>query len=328
MRSAAALLFLVLVFALAMHAATVSAQEGDGTGLETTLDQNVSDANQPVEEEPELSGSALICQRRIEKAKKTVSEMQAEGLPTARISDTILEAETLFEEQRIKEIGGQETDYSAAIAKADEAIRLREMQLQAKQELNEFRQAFAELEGRLDIDPLLQIYEEGYEELESQRYEIALEKVEEGHEKLIELQSFAARASAMYSAASKNFVTFVIENRIILSFLIGIPIILYVIFRDNIKRYRLNMKLQGLQTEIGVLENQIKNTQEAYFTKGEMADSTYQVREKVYGDMIRDLNREIALTREEIEKTKRIKMMKMKRLFKVEAKEKKEKGKL
>ncbi len=324
MKLSAALVLFLALFALSLNLGNVCAQDASETNGET-LDQNVSDANQPVEEEPELSGSALIVQRRIEKAKKLVVEMQAEGLPTARIRDTILEAEALFEEQRIKEIAGQETDYSQAIAKADEAIRLREMQLQAKKELDDFRQAFEELEGQLDIDPLLQTYEEGYGELQSQRYELALEKVEEGHEKLIELQSFAARASAMYSAASKNFLTFVIENRILLSFIIGIPIILYVVFRDNIKRYRLNKKLEALQTEIGVLQKQIRNTQEAYFTKGEMADSTYQVREKVYGDMIRDLNREIAVTREEIEKTKRVKMMKMKKLFKVGLKEKAEK---
>lgn len=272
-----------------------------------------------------LSASALICKARIERAKKLVAERRQDGRGTIRISDLILESETMYNSELLRELAGQEPDYSNAIEKAEEAITLLSLALQTEVELQELKETIAEFEGQIDTEIVIEIYLEGLEELNNQRYEFASQKVDEGYAKLLELQSLEARTSAVYNATSKGVTSFVMENRVILSLLFGIPLILFIIFKDNIRRYRLTSKINGLNFEINVLKQEIKNTQENYFTKGNISDSTYQIREKVYGQMVRNLNREIAVTNEEIEKTKRMKMRKLRKLFEAKNKVNKEK---
>jgi len=252
----------------------------------------------------DLSASATITHRKIIRAKGTISKLTEEGLATTRVRDTVQLAENIFEATALKEQSGQIVDYSVANEKADEAIALSQKAFQAKDELAVLKESIDAIGEGIDVSPVIEIYELGIQELKDQRYELAIVKVEEAYEKLVEIQSVEARTSAMYSAASKNITTFLIENRLLLAALIGGPLALYLMFKDKIKTYTLERKIDGMNVEISVLQSQIKKSQKEYFVDGTMPESTYGVREKVYGEMIRNLNRDIALIKEEIEKSK------------------------
>ena len=264
-----------------------------------------------------LSSVAKASKRNIENADEAVRKMAQEGLPRTRVKDTVLIAENLFEVAVQNERDGKTPDYDAANKKAGEAIELSEKAFQVSDELNLLKETIESLEEGIDWAPAIALYEAAEEELENQRYDLALGKIDETYDKILELQSIEARTSAMYAAASKNVTTFLIENRIALVFIIGLPIILYVIFKNRIRRLRLEKKIRRLEQEIKVVDEQIKKIQREYFEKGTLAESTYQIREEIYGEKVRSLNREIAVTREEIEKTKKGKLLKLKKTFKL-----------
>lgn len=264
-----------------------------------------------------LSSTAKASKRNIDNADAAVRNMALGGLPRTRAKDTVLIAENLFEIATQNERGGKGIDYKAVNEKALEAIELSEKAFQISDELALLKETIDSLEEEIDWGQATALYELGVDELENQRYELALVKIDETYDKILELQSIEARTSAMYDAASKNITNFLIENRVLLSLIIGIPIILYVIFKSRIRRYFLKKKIKRLELEINVVSDQIKKAQKEYFETGTLAESTYQVRGEIYGETVRSLNREISVTREEIEKTKKGKLMRLKKAFKI-----------
>lgn len=271
-----------------------------------------------------LSTKAELSSKRIVRAKGFIGKMAQEGLSATRVKDTILVAENMWFVEALKEQAGNEADYGPVNNKSDEAIALSQSAFQAADELSVLKENMEKI-GDMNIGPAWDIYNEGVSELENERYELALKKVEDCYEKLVELQSVEARANAIYAVASKTTTNFLVENRFALAILFGTPLILYVIFRDRIKRYGLTGKLNRLKLEVKVLESQIKSAQEQYFIRGTMDENTYGVRTTTYGYMIRDLNREIGVTKEEIEKTKRMKLHMLKKMSRTDKTEPKKK---
>jgi len=262
-----------------------------------------------------ISSHARLCIKRIGRAQDAKLKMYNEGLATTRVNDTILIAEGLFRTELDKEKRGDNADYKMANEKADEAIELADEAFQASDELSVLKEEIDTVPEEIDTGPVLEVYEAGMEELKNQRYKLASEKVEEGYEKLVEVQSMEARAGAMYSAASKTLYSFAFENRIIISMIVGIPLILYIVFRDRIKRHRIARKIGKMKLEINVLEGEVKKAQQEYFVDGNIGESSYQIKQRVFGQMIRDLNRQIGLSKEEIEKTKKVRLRRLAKGF-------------
>lgn len=303
-----ALFLLTALLFCGAHAFGVAAEKGSGNDGAAAFFAS-EDINMDA-----LSTKAELSSKRIVRAKGFIGKMAQEELSTTRVRDTILVAENMWFVEVMNEQAGNEADYGPVNDKADNAIALSQSAFQAADELSVLKENLEKI-GDMDIGPAWDIYNEGVSELENERYELALKRVEDGYEKLVELQSVEAKANAMYTVASKTTTNFLVENRFALAILFGTPLVLYIIFRDRIRRYRLTGKLNKLRLEVEVLEGQVKSAQEQYFVKGTMAESTYEVRTTTYGQMIRDLNREISVTKEEIEKTKRMKLHMLKKMF-------------
>jgi len=158
------------------------------------------------------------------------------------------------------------------------------------------------LKDEIDVTGPLATYEIAVNELKDERYELALERIDQAYEEIIELKGFVLKANAMYAAASKNLLSFISENRYVLGLLIGLPVLFYLIFRKKLKADRLNARLAKFSLERDVLEKEIKKAQERYFVKKELSESNYQTKVRVYAEMIRDLNKKISVVEESLEK--------------------------
>ena len=158
------------------------------------------------------------------------------------------------------------------------------------------------MKDEIDVTGPLATYEIAVNELKDERYELALERIDQAYEEIIELKGFVLKANAMYAAASKNLLSFISENRYVLGLLIGLPVLFYLIFRKKLKADRLNARLAKFSLERDVLEKEIKKAQERYFVKKELSESNYQTKVRVYAEMIRDLNKKISVVEESLEK--------------------------
>jgi hypothetical protein len=63
----------------------------------------------------------------------------------------------------------------------------------------------------------------------------------------------------------------------------------------------LNKKLEHLYLRRTTLKKLIAKTQKEFFEKGTIDETTYHIRLNKYGEIIRDINRQIPLVKEELE---------------------------
>jgi len=67
----------------------------------------------------------------------------------------------------------------------------------------------------------------------------------------------------------------------------------------------LKRKIKANYAEIEVLKGEIRLSQEVYFIKGQMSESEYHIKIKIYSEKIRTLNKDTAMLSEKIEGTKK-----------------------
>jgi hypothetical protein len=274
---------LLLIFLLVMPASVYSAVFSD-------LDINSQT----------LTSEALMAYNKVINNQSQLRDLNERGIGTTRISDEIFLAAQLFENAYIKQKEGVFGDYSKSLAQSNQTADLIQRAFGMKDELVTLKEEIDLQTEQLDVTGAKELYSKAEQEFTDQRFERVLEYIDAAYTKLSELQSVQAKSTAMFAASQKNFEEFVKQNWAILAIVIGVPVILYLLFRKKITIYILKKKIELNEMEIIVLKDELKTTQSNYFVKGNMAEATYHIRVRLYGDKIRDLNKENALYTEKI----------------------------
>ncbi|MBT4870985.1 MAG: hypothetical protein HON47_05410, partial [Candidatus Diapherotrites archaeon] len=174
-----------------------------------------------------------------------------------------------------------------------------------KDEINAVKKATLELTDEIDVSGVDEIIVLAEVEFVDERYERAGEYVEKAYDKMIELQSIEAKAEVVYLAARQNIETFLRENwEVLLGSVIAI-FVFFFLFGRRLKRSFLKRKIKANYAEIEVLKGEIRLSQEVYFIKGQMSESEYHIKIKIYSEKIRTLNKDTAMLSEKIEGTKK-----------------------
>lgn len=243
----------------------------------------------------------LQAERELANAKETITKLRRAQLPIQRVSDSLLIAKTALESeletaaekkrepeltmfrQRIKEFNDIS---SLAFTSHDELEALKSRIDKASEEIS-------------DVKPALELYEQAQKELKEQRFERVMDFIEKADEKLIDLASLQTRAGAMYDAAAANISGFVASHQTEIALAIGIPLVVGLVFHRQIKQYRLRAKIGALELEKKILQEELKKAQQQYFVEGKISEGAYTTRISAFGDLTRELTRQIALLHEE-----------------------------
>jgi len=265
------------------------------------------DVNTPDTNAPKFSLEYGLAGSRLARVQRDIVGLRDNGFEVQRFADELFVIKQLFENNKNKEIEGEVASYTRLFEKVESLGDLIDRAKLVKDELATLKIAVEEAAKELDMGPAQEMYLQAEQEFSDQRYEKAIEIVDKTYEKILELQSFEAKTSAIYSATSKSLVTFIIDNWDIIAAILAIPIIIFLIFRKKIKRATLAKKINQNELEIDVLKNEIKNTQQRYFIGGGLSESEYMIKMNIYSEKIRDLNKDIALLQEELARTKKLK---------------------
>ena len=274
------------------------------------LDVNKLDANSsPVKDLSVFvaSQSAVDAKSLLDGLDASVSDMNAKGFGTARVSDEVFVAKQLYENSLNREKQKLSADYSQVRLKIDSASALIALAYQASDELAAFKLTVASADKSLDLNTVNSTLALAQQEFNDQRYEKVIDLVNAGYEQLNELQSLQAKANAAYEAARKNLEGFLFDNWQIILGVIVVVVVLFLGLRKRVKKYFLVREIGANDAEIGVLKDEIKRAQEKYFVEGNLAESEYGIKMNIYSEKIRDLNRVNALCTEELEKLKGMK---------------------
>jgi hypothetical protein len=238
----------------------------------------------------------------ISELKHKIDLMQQEGFSVNRLTDEFTILRQIHENNLFKISNNQEPDFSHFESRVNSIEGMMADAYRIKDELIALDKSINDVSSEIDTSQAKELYLEAEKEFIDERYEFALAKVDDAYSKIIELQGMQAKANAAYEAASKNIITLIEDNWVIILIAIFGPAIIYVIFRKQIHSKILQDTIDARKFEVDVLKNEIKNAQEIYFVKGTIPEAEYMIKVKLYGDRIRELNREIALFEEQKEK--------------------------
>ena len=262
---------------------------------------------QNTEEKEELSMAALSTKESINGAKEKIAKMWQLGMRTERANDTLGIAITLFEVELEKEKQGAKASYTQAQEKAFEATSITQQAFSVFDELQILKDAvnaLPESESKKQIQTIAATAEK---EFKDERYEKATELIKQAHAKIIEVQTMQARAMALYEATSKTLTNLVLKNLYWVVGFAATSVIAVLLFRGNLKKGALKKRLKKLEKKKQIILNLIKNTQYKYFEEGKMPETLYKARIELFKRKDRDLNRQIAIAKEEITVTKTFK---------------------
>ncbi|MBU3912929.1 MAG: hypothetical protein KKE50_02435, partial [Nanoarchaeota archaeon] len=120
------------------------------------------------------------------------------------------------------------------------------------------------------------------------------------YEELSEVQSSQTALNLFYSTTSKTVKNFFINQWKKILIISAIVLVLLLVSWKAISKFLVLRKIKFLETKKNVLNNLIQKVQGNYFKDKKASESEYRIKIKTFEEMIRDINRQIPLLKEEM----------------------------
>lgn len=245
-------------------------------------------------------GDSLTAKNELGRAEKVISEMENAGFNTTRVKDIYQTATQLYEAQAAFEAANGTGNYADVISKVAEIVSIKNLAFEVSDELNGLKDTIAEREKDFDLSEPKSLYEEAKADLQAERYENAKERISEAYKKIAEIEASTTttKVLARASITLKEKIMELWKELLVAAAIIAITS--FVGF-NRIFLYIQKIKMEKLLLEKRIIEELLHTAQNDYFNKGKLSETTYHIKIKKYGELIRDINRQIPLIREEIE---------------------------
>jgi len=233
---------------------------------------------------------------QLQNSKDTISLMQSKGLTTNRINDLYFVAESLYTQQ----IDQNTTNFLGVSAKLSELKLVSDQAFNVVDEFKLFEIELSDANKIIDVKEVIPIYIVAKQELIDERYSNALDKLVEARQKIAELKSFGSRASAISQQLGKGVFSFFNAIKYWLLGIVIFIVLIYILFKKKINKYILNRKYKKYDQQKIILQKLIKKLQTDYFMGNSTSETSYKVKVKKYDDLINDINREMAILKEDL----------------------------
>jgi hypothetical protein len=232
----------------------------------------------------------------IQSAEERAIEMHRNNINTIRYNDTLLLAKQLY----LLQLETNNSDFSQVKNKLDELEEIYHKSYQCLDELRALKSTIDQTEG-IDLEPVMELYRQSEEEFHSERYEQCLSKIEQTYEKLSEMEAVETKLRVFYEVTSRSLKTFLKARWKEITIVALSILIIYLLTRKHISNLILTNRIKSLEIRKKSIKKLVQKTQKEYFEDGKISEATYKIRTKKYGELIRDINRQIPLLREQLE---------------------------
>lgn len=252
-----------------------------------------------------ISNNALNASTAITVAEQNLAEMIERGIPFLRANESLGEAKQIYEAQLALEKTKGREKYDLVFVYTEEVANIKQISFKAQDELIVFKEIFAETAKDFDLSSMENDYREILLSFDEERFEETLELISVGYDTLSEVQSSQTALKSFYAETSKSLKSFFINNW--LKLLIGFVIIFVgsLVFRKAILMYLVRRKMESLKLQREALLELIKRLQRNYFDRKTISEGEYGTKLTKFEEMIRDIDRQIPLLKEEIFKIKK-----------------------
>lgn len=251
------------------------------------------------------TNESINAKNAIDLAKQSVLDMQARNIPTKRVNDSLQQAIQIYAAQQALEQLNQDADYKLVMKYTSDVESIKEVSFKAKDELKIFDDSYNAVKKDSDLSSLDKQYQDIHISFNEERFEDTLDLINKAYTSISDLQARQTAVRLFYDSTSRTLKNFFIQNW--LKLLIGVIVILVgsLLSWKGISRYLVNRKLRNLDFQKEGLGKLIRKIQGDYFTLGKISENEYTTKLETFREMIRDIDRQVPLLREQLAKLKK-----------------------
>ncbi len=238
----------------------------------------------------------------LEGANASMAKLKKAGLPSLRAQDSYMLGQQWFEGQAAIESAGGRPDYGFAAQQAAAVNSIVQGMFSANDELYALATRFNSTEQGVNLTIARQLQSQAGAELADGRSEEAVALVGKANDAISAAESDFSRSNTLLESARKNIEGFLQDNWQNILITSAAAIIVLAVFQRQIRRLIITARMKALASEKAVLEGMIKGVQRDYFEKGSMNELSYRIKTKKFSELIRNINRQVPLLKEELKK--------------------------
>ncbi len=257
-----------------------------------------------------LSNESIQAKKLLDQAKQDILQMQSRGIPITRANETFQEGLQLYAAQVALEEKSRTADYKLVNSQALTVSQIKDTAIKADDELRVFQEAYNEASRDVNLSEMSGLYDDIQRSFKEERFEDTLQLIDQGYAKMSEVQASQTAAKVFARAISGTLTNFFKENWRYIASIGGAIIILIIFFWRTILKVRVKLKINNLNLQKKTLSNLIKKLQTDYFKLGKISETEYKVKSEKFKEMIRDIDRQIPLLKEEMLKIDKNKIKK------------------
>jgi tetratricopeptide (TPR) repeat protein len=231
-------------------------------------------------------------------AQDAMIKMQNNGFSIIRYNDTLLESMQLFKNQAVFEESNK-SDYTLLKQKLNDLKLIESNAYLNYDELNALKQSIDSVQD-INTSLAMELYYQAEASFKAERYEESLNLIDQAYEKISELEATTTKIKAMYDVTSRTIANFLKEHWKEILYYSVLSILLVALLSVPISNFRIKRHISSLEVRSQAIKSLIAKTQKEYFDHGTLSETTYHVRMKKYGELLRDINRQIPLLKEKL----------------------------
>ncbi|MEM4605953.1 MAG: hypothetical protein QW103_02895 [Candidatus Pacearchaeota archaeon] len=243
---------------------------------------------------------ASIC---LNESDLIIERLQNKNFSIQRVNDTLKEAKLIFLVQEEIEKKGLTTNYEKIFSACEEIKKIEEMAYSTKDQLRALEKFYEEHGKGITSEEIERLFSEIRKEIQNERYELVPELIEKTYSEISAEQARKTLIATYYSATTAGIKSFLEKRKKeIIATVIAI-IFLIMVLRRPIKRHIIKQKIKYLKLRREKLKEMIAKNQDDYFNKGKISEIDFEVKNKKFAEIVRDINRQIPLLEEQLKKT-------------------------
>ena len=247
-----------------------------------------------------LSNESIQAKESLNQAEKDILEMTEKNIPINRVNETFQGALQLYEAQLALEQKRGNADYDLVIKYTSDINSIKEKAIQSNDELKIFKETFEEINKETNLSEMQEEYNAILQSFNEERFEDTLKLISQGYDQISEIQSSQTALNSFYNATSKTIKNFFINNWLKLLIIFSVAIVFILIFKTNLKKLKMRIKFNQLYTQKKAINNLLITIQKDYFKTRKMPEADYRVRIKKFKELIRDIDRQIMVLKEDL----------------------------
>jgi len=237
---------------------------------------------------------------RLNAANESVAKMREGGLPSQNAADLYGLAEQWFYGQEAIELSGGRPNYDFALQKVAEIADLEQNTYSVNDDLKALADRIGAADPGADLTATKSLVADATQEFKDGRIDRAETLINQAYDEVTKAESQAVHARTIGESARRTIENFLADNWQAFAYAAAAGIAIFFLFQKQIRKALVDARTRSLLHEKTVIESMLKNLQKDYFEKKSVTDLTYRVKTKKYGDIIRNINRQLPLLKEKM----------------------------